>query len=218
MSTAGLLLLAIVVTGIFFKAIPSGSQPVPRAEIPHRGPWIFGRPDAPYTIIEYADLECPYCRAYFPVLRRWIKDHPQVDWEWWNLPLSMHDPAAFREAVLAECVGEMDGNRAFWRAVDWIYGHTRGNGAGLPAGTRLPEMSATVRACLKNRRPTELIQAQAAQAAQGHLLGTPTLRVIDRETGQSLVVQGPVAGDSLLSAIDWLTESADRPALRARTQ
>lgn len=43
-------------------------------------PWLYGRADARFTVVGYADLECPYCRAYFPALKRWIDAHPEVNW------------------------------------------------------------------------------------------------------------------------------------------
>jgi protein-disulfide isomerase len=188
-----------------------GAAPSP--DVAHgRSSWVYGRPDAPFTVIEYADLECPYCRAYFPVLRRWIAEHPQVNWEWRNLPLAMHEPAATEEASLAECAGEMGGDAAFWRAVAWIYGHTRGDGAGLPTAVPFPGMSSrNLRACLRTERPDEVIRAQVAAAAREDIRATPTLRLLDRKTGRSLTLQGPIAGDALLSAIDLLAaESASR--------
>lgn len=199
----GLLLLATLCLAVL-KVRPSASRPTTHVGTRHHGPWVFGRPDARFTVIEYADLECPYCRAYFPVLKRWIEEHPQVNWEWWNLPLGMHDPMASEEAQLAQCVGEVDGNQAFWRTVTWIYQHTRGDGAGVPSGTRMPAKSRAVSACLGARKTARLIRAQAAEASLLHIEGTPTLRILDHKTGRALELQGPVAGDSLLSAIDSL--------------
>lgn len=186
----------------------AGARNISRAH----GPWIYGNPAARFTLIEYTDLECPYCRAYFPVLRRWIGKHPQVNWEWRSLPLPMHEPAASREALLAECAGEANGNGAFWQAVAWIYGHTRGDGAGIAAGARMPGMSPAVRACLKSARAEGAIRAEVADAAREHITGTPTLRLVDQKTRRSLELQGSVAGDVLLSALDLLTSRPDRPA------
>ena len=33
---------------------------------------VYGNPEAPVTIVEYGDLECPYCKAAAPVLRSLI--------------------------------------------------------------------------------------------------------------------------------------------------
>jgi protein-disulfide isomerase len=138
------------------------------------------------------------------VLERWIEEHREVNWEWWNLPLAMHDPMASGEAQLAECVGEMDGNQAFWRTVAWLYRHTRGDGAGIPSGTRMSEKSRAVSACLDATKAAKVIRSQAEDASRLHIMGTPTLRILDHKTGRAFDLQGPVAGDSLLSAIDSL--------------
>jgi protein-disulfide isomerase len=203
LGAAGFLLLATVCLAATRVRL-SGLQRTTEARVRGYGRWVFGRPDARFTVIEYAELECPYCRAYFPVLKSWIEEHPQVNWEWWNLPLEIHDPVASREAVLAECTGEVDGNQAFWRTVAWIYRHTRGDGAGIPSGTRVPEKSRAVSACLDARNAAQVIRAQAKEASLLHIAGTPTLRILDHKTGRALELQGPVAGDSLLSAIDSL--------------
>lgn len=172
-------------------------------------PWIYGRPDARFTLIEYADLECPFCRAYFYVLRQWIDANPEVNWQWHHLPLSMHDPAATQAARLAECAGESGGNAAFWDTIDWIYQHTRGDGAGLPAGVQIPGMSPEIQACLDGPRPDLIVQAQADEAARDGIVATPTLSLIDNGAGRRLTLQGLVEGEALLSAIDLLTSASD---------
>ncbi|GAJ29306.1 DsbA family protein [Acidomonas methanolica] len=183
------------------------TQPAPSvAPSPSKAgpPWIYGRPDARFTVIEYADLECPYCRAYFPVLRRWIDVHPEVDWQWRHLPLPMHQPAALREARLAECAGAVGGASGFWNAVTWIYGHTRGDGRGIPDDVPFPWSAAPFRQCLDSPRPDRIIREQAAEASRAGIDATPTLRLVDRETGRSLLLPGPVDGDALLSGFDLL--------------
>ncbi|MDG4224218.1 thioredoxin domain-containing protein, partial [Pseudomonas aeruginosa] len=90
--------------------VAAGSE----APKPAGPPWLYGRADARFTVVGYADLECPYCRAYFPALKRWIDAHPEVNWQWHHLPLSMHEPAATAGARLAECAGETGGHATFW--------------------------------------------------------------------------------------------------------
>jgi protein-disulfide isomerase len=189
----------------------------PRSEVPVSAetaaltgpPWRYGRLDARFTLIEYADLECPYCKEYFPVLKRWIDANPDVNWQWHHLPLAIHEPAATRGARLAECAGETGGPAAFWKAVDWIYQHTRGDGQGLPPGVELPGKKPDLDACLSSTRPDAVIQVDVEEAAQAGIAATPTLRVVDNQTGKSLLLSGIVEGDALLSAIDLLSSSAD---------
>lgn len=172
-------------------------------------PWRYGRIDARFTLIEYADLECPYCQAYFPVLKRWIDANPDVNWQWHHLPLPMHEPAATQGARLAECAGEIGGRTAFWTTVAWIYRHSRGDGQGLPPGAQPPSATPALYACLASTRPDAVIAAQAEEAAQAGIAATPTLRVIDNRSGRSLLLPGAVEGDALLSALDLLASSHD---------
>ncbi|NYT62837.1 DsbA family protein [Alcaligenaceae bacterium] len=172
-------------------------------------PWHYGSTLARYTLILYADLECPYCRAYVPPLMAWIERHPDIRLQWQHLPLAMHEPAASQLAALAECAGEAGGAEAYWRTISWIYQHTQGEGLGLPDGVLHPFHEA-LRACLASERPLVIVRAQADGAADNGIAATPTLHLRDERTGQSLWLQGPIAGDALLSAMDLIV--TDDPA------
>ncbi|HJE68401.1 DsbA family protein, partial [Pseudomonas oryzihabitans] len=101
-------------------------------------PWQMGNPEGRFTLTLYADLECPFCREYFPQLKRWVGNNTDVALQWHHQPLAAHEPAASAEARLAECAAEAGGHAAFWQAVEWVYAHTRSDGQGLPDGLRYP--------------------------------------------------------------------------------
>ena len=200
------------------QATPRAAQPTAvttqrTSSVPAGPPWIYGRTDARFTVIEYADLECPYCRAYFPALKRWIDAHTDVNWQWQHLPLSMHEPAATAGARLAECAGESGGHAAFWNAVEWVYTHTRGDGQGIPDSQRYPGLTPAVVRCLGSTQVDARIHAQAGEAGRDGIAATPTLRLHDHQSGRNLVLQGPVEGDALLSAIDLLVAGNGVPAV-----
>lgn len=170
--------------------------------------WTYGNARARYTLIEYADLECPYCKAYFPVLKRWIDAHPEVNWQWHHQPLAIHDPAAARDARWAECAGRVNGNAGFWRAVAWLYANTRSNGDGVPASIPFPETSSQWTVCLSQPNVDTAIEAQAHAADHEGITATPTVKLMDHSTGKSITIEGVVDGDALLSAIDLLATSS----------
>lgn len=174
-------------------------------------PWLYGKAGARYTLTLHADLECPYCKAYFPILKSWIDNHPETMLEWSHLPLSVHEPSATELALLAECVGEADGHAAFWDAATWIYRHTRSDGRGLPPGMNYPGITAAVKTCTASERAKSVIRAQVQAAAAENIDATPTVKLHDNETGKSLLLPGPVDGDALLSAMD-LISADDMPA------
>jgi protein-disulfide isomerase len=167
-------------------------------------PWQAGNPEGRFTLTLYADLECPFCRTYFPQIKRWVSDNTDVTLHWHHLPLAAHEPAASAEARLAECAAESAGHAAFWQSVEWVYAHTRGDGQGLPDGLRYPGLTPAIEQCLASERPDAVIRAQAEQAMSSGVSATPSVRLHDRQTNQSILLQGPVEGDLLLSAIDML--------------
>lgn len=223
----GLLIVVTIVVAswmLLLRAPHTATEPVPLAangsDTPKPGgpPWLYGRADARFTVVGYADLECPYCRAYFPALKRWIDAHPEVNWQWHHLPLSMHEPAATAGARLAECAGETGGHATFWQAVAWLYSNTRGDGQGVPAGLHYPELTPAMEGCLDSDRPDAVIRAQAVEAAEQGISATPALQLRDRGTGRTLLLNGPVEGDALLSAIDLLAAGGTTVAEPAHSE
>ncbi|MEA9578802.1 DsbA family protein [Xanthomonas nasturtii] len=175
--------------------------------LPAGPPWIHGRADARFTVTLYADLECPYCQGYFPQLKRWIDANPDVQLQWHHLPLAIHEPAASHEARLAECAGEVEGQAGFWKAVEWIYGHTQGEGQGLRAGAAYPGMTPGLQACLDSPRPQGVVQRQTKEAQRAGVSGTPSLQLRERHTNRAMDLAGPIDGDALLSALDLLVSA-----------
>jgi len=172
----------------------------------HHPPWHYGAADARFTVVFYADLECPYCKDYAPQLRRWVDMQKDVNLQWHHLPLSMHEPAAREEARWVECAGQISGHAAFWRAVQWVYANTRSDGSGVPDLAAFPGTSAALKSCAASEKIAHIVQTQADEALASGITATPSLRLVDNASGQSMVLPGQVPGDVLLSAIDLLAQ------------
>ncbi|MBS3685108.1 DsbA family protein [Klebsiella quasipneumoniae] len=172
-------------------------------------PWRYGKADARFTLVLYADLECPYCKSYYPMIRAWVDRNPEANLQWHHLPLPMHEPAATRQARLAECAGEAGGHAAFWQAVTWIYQQTRSDGAGIAENMQYPALTPEIKACLNSTRTEAIIQTQANEGSREGVTATPTLKLSDNQSGRTLVLPGPVEGDALLSALDLLSSDGD---------
>jgi protein-disulfide isomerase len=67
-----------------------------------------GAPDAPITIVEWADFECPACKAASPVLDQVVAENKDVRLVFKNFPLDIHQNAelAARAAVAADAQGK----------------------------------------------------------------------------------------------------------------
>jgi len=139
------------------------SRKNPASPETHQAPWRYGAAAARFTVVFYADLECPYCKEYSPQLRRWIAANPDVNLQWHHLPLSMHEPAASEQARWVECAGQTGGNTAFWRAVQWVYATTRSDGRGVPDWGTFPDINAALKACAASEEASTLVQQRLQQ-------------------------------------------------------
>jgi Na+/H+ antiporter NhaA len=81
---------------------------------------IRGPEDAPVTLVEYGDFECPYCGQAEPVVRELLVDFGDVRYIWRHLPLSDVHPRAQLAAEAAEAAAEQ-GN--FWEMHDLLLDH-----------------------------------------------------------------------------------------------
>ena len=68
---------------------------------------ILGDKNAPVTIIEFSDYECPFCKRHFdsthPELVKKYIDTGKVKLVFRDFPLSFHEPMASKEAIAASC-------------------------------------------------------------------------------------------------------------------
>jgi len=78
---------------------------------------IRGSLDAPVTVLEYGDFQCPYCGQAEPVLRELLREHGEVAYVWRHLPLNDVHPNAQQAAEAAEAAAEQD---AFWEMHDLL--------------------------------------------------------------------------------------------------
>jgi len=193
-------IVLVLIAGMLIFLARENSAPLET----HHPPWRYGAVDARFTVVLYADLECPYCKDYSPQLRRWIAPNPDVNLQWHHLPLPIHEPAASEQARWVECAGQIGGNAAFWSAVQWVYANTRSDGRGVPDFGVFPDTNAALKACAASEEVAAIVKAQADEALTSGITATPSLRLIENASGQSMVLPGQVPGDVLLSAIDML--------------
>jgi len=78
---------------------------------------VRGSRDAPVTIVEYGDFECPFCGQAEPVVRELLKDFADLQYVWRHLPLNDVHPRAQLAAEAAEAAGEQG---AFWELHDLL--------------------------------------------------------------------------------------------------
>jgi protein-disulfide isomerase len=119
------------VTGATRGPEPSGKAPTAEREtvtsvsaanaFRTEGRRLYGNPDAPVTIVEFSDLECPFCGRLHTTLKQVVDDSSgMVNWEYRHLPLPMHQHAR-AAAIASECVARLKNNDAFWQYLDVLF-------------------------------------------------------------------------------------------------
>jgi Na+/H+ antiporter NhaA len=81
---------------------------------------IRGPSEAPVTLVEYADFECPYCGRAEPIIRELLADFGDIRYVWRHLPLLDVHPHAQLAAEAAEAASRQG---AFWEMHDLLLGH-----------------------------------------------------------------------------------------------
>ncbi|XKT74870.1 MAG: DsbA family protein [Patescibacteria group bacterium UBA2103] len=133
---------AIVVAGlliagaVFYSSnAPSAPQNQQEADVTVALPvteddHILGSPNAKITIIEYSDIDCPFCKNFHETMKQIIDEYGpsgDVAWVYRHFPLTSIHPNAARHALAAECAAEVGGNESFWSIIDVMLENAPGN-------------------------------------------------------------------------------------------
>ena len=145
-----------------------------RYEIPTEGSPSRGPEDAPITIVEFSDFQCPFCRRFYQDTYQPLLDaYPdQIRFVYRHLPLTSIHPDAFPAAVASMCANEQD---AFWPYHDLLFGsELLGREAYLQYAADLQLDTTAFEACLDSDRYNEAIQADSDFAINLGVNSTPT--------------------------------------------
>ncbi len=95
---------------------------------------MLGNKNAPLTLIEFADFECPFCKRSFdellPELKKNYINTGKLKLVYRDFPLSFH-ANAHKEAEAAECARSQGSDATYFKFHDQIYTQTTSNGTGL---------------------------------------------------------------------------------------
>ncbi|MBT5808300.1 thioredoxin domain-containing protein [Candidatus Uhrbacteria bacterium] len=164
------------------------------------GDYIRGDVNAPITIIEYSDFECPYCERFHPTMEQVMEDYAgQVRWVLRSFPLSFH-PNAEDAGVAAECAGQQG---KFWEMGDELFANRArlGDDFYYETAAKLGLNAGTFTTCYEGDEARDKIQKQAQDGASAGVTGTPGSFIIDQD-GNATPIKGALPYSSVAAAID----------------
>jgi len=91
-----------------------------RAQLQIKDSPSLGPANAPVTLVEFSDFECPVCRNLHDALRGLLPNYPQVRVVFKDYPLDQIHPWARTAAIAGRCAYQQD-PKTFWKMYDLIY-------------------------------------------------------------------------------------------------
>ena len=167
-----------------YEPQPTPTPPVAR-EVPVGDAFAIGDPDAPVTIVEYTDFQCPFCRRYFEeTFHQIVENHVetgQVRYVFKDFPLQNIHPQAVKAAEAARCAGEQEAflamhDQLFIRQDQWS-NQDDAVERFVAYSEELGLDSDALAACLESGRYEDAVLADLAEGTALGVTGTPAFFV-----------------------------------------
>ncbi|OGI68332.1 hypothetical protein A3A05_00305 [Candidatus Nomurabacteria bacterium RIFCSPLOWO2_01_FULL_41_12] len=191
---------AIIIAGILIAGaiLLKGSRPIDDAPVTNNNKNISwqGRPvtssdhikgnrNAKIIIVEYSDLECPFCQVFHNTMHQVVNGNNQVAWVYRHYPIPKHTKA-FKEAEATECAWGQGGNDAFWKYTDRLFEVTPSNNgldvAELPKIAQYIGLNVTsFNTCLASGKFKVKIQADVDDGNKAGVNGTPSSFILVKD-------------------------------------
>jgi protein-disulfide isomerase len=159
--------------------------PTPVSIAPANDAMVLGDPDAPVTIVEFSDYQCPYCASYvantWSQIRSEFIDTGRVRYVFKDYPLSGLHPRAPQAHAAARCAGDQG---AYWGMHDRLFRDQSEWGSGSDPGTVFEGFAADLgleansfQTCLESGTWDDAVDGDVAEGASLGVRGTPTFFV-----------------------------------------
>jgi protein-disulfide isomerase len=164
-------------------------------------PMTKGDPNAPYTIIEFADFQCPACGQFYsqvePLIESEFVTTGKAKFVYYDFPLTNVHPNAFLAARAGHCAADQD---KFWEYHNVLYrNQNRWSGQQNPTGPfedyakDLGLDAAAFNGCLESDKHADVVTANMQLGTLMQVPGTPTL-FVSAGRGQGRRVESSIEG------------------------
>ena len=193
---------------------PKDSQEVSGLKEVSSDDHILGNPDAQIAIVEFSDIECPFCKKFHQTMNQVMDEYGKtgkVKWVYRHFPLdALHDKAR-KEAEATECAADLGGNEKFWVYINRLYEITPSNN-GLDLA-ELPKIAEYVgldkkafETCLASGKFASKVEANYQDGLNAGVEGTPYSVIINSKDGKKYPLSGALPYQQIKIAIDQILE------------
>ena len=169
------------------RAPQEPEEKVIKATLNLQGAHMLGSKDAPITMVEFTDYQCPFCQRFhvttFAELKKNYIDTGKVRFYSRDLPLDMHSNA-MRAAQAARCAGDQG---KFWQLRDVMGANP--NKLDMESivtfATDMKLDAAALKACVEGDKYKSAVQKDLAEAMAIGATGTPSF-IIGKSTAEGV--------------------------------
>ena len=140
---------------------------------------LRGNPDAPVTIVEFSDFQCPYCQIAQATVKELLEKYKgKVRLGFRDLPLRQIHPQAQLAAEASRCAAEQG---KFWEYHDLLFAGQKLDTAGLTAHAGNAGLDVErFEGCLKSEKYTPMIENDLQMGMKAGVTGTPAFFINPR--------------------------------------
>lgn len=134
-----------------------------------------GNPKSQITIVEYSDLDCPFCKKVNPILTNILTKYDgKVSLVYRQFPLSIH-PYSEQKSLTALCIGDLYGNDGFWKYSSYILADDESGNKNnaLEVAKELGFDQQKLQSCISSDKANGILVQQMTDADAAGLQGTP---------------------------------------------
>jgi protein-disulfide isomerase len=174
--------VTVLAFAIAFIVVPTKAQDTQEDPL---APRAKGSPQAPITVFEMSDFQCPFCRRHavesFPLIEAEYIETGKVRWIYVNFPIPSLHPNAVPAAQTAMCSADQD---AFWPVHDLLFLHQETWGPLQEPGEFMLTLAdsvgidrALLAECLQSQATLPQIEVDAQGAVRAGATSTPTFYI-----------------------------------------
>jgi protein-disulfide isomerase len=168
-----------------------------------------GATDKKFELVEFADFQCPHCKATQPIIERLLSDFPQAHFVFENFPLTSIHSEAYKAAAYSVCVAQQAGDAAFFRFVDNVFANQEAltpdnSDAALgDAATKTGLDAAKAGACSYTQAAKAAVDASIKLAQDLNVDQTPMLFINGRQIPVGEVAENQLPYDTLKQIVAY---------------
>lgn len=150
-----------------------------------------GQSGSTVSIIEFSDFACPYCKEFHnsDVLKT-VASESKASYAFKALPNKKHEGSEFL-ARAAKCALQKSGSGAYYETVDAVFSATGSSAeAAYAEAAKIGMDKSALETCAQSAEITSLVEKDYGQGMYLKIRATPSVFVMNDETGDYVVLKG----------------------------